>query len=307
METKHVPVMAQETIQYLVNKEDGIYVDCTLGTGGHFSKIAKSTSDQAILIGFDADQKAIDYCRQHLDIDKKYILINSNFENLKKFCYRHGYTKVSGILMDLGMSSFALDDPTRGFAFDMEGPLDMRFSKDQEMTASDFLNNAEPNEIKKVLKNFGEVRRPSAIVMGIVEFRKEKKIETTAELKQIIASRTPYRLRKKILSQVFQAIRIKVNKELSVLEKALKQALELLESEGRLVVISYHSLEDRIAKHFFKERAKDCICPPEFPICKCDHEKEIEILTGSPITPQEEEIKENPRARSAKLRAIEKI
>ncbi|MCF7886044.1 MAG: 16S rRNA (cytosine(1402)-N(4))-methyltransferase RsmH [Candidatus Marinimicrobia bacterium] len=307
MKTKHIPVLADESIHYLINKESGVYVDCTLGTGGHFTKISENTNKDAILIGLDADQKAIEYCQKNLDIPQKHFFINTNFKNLKKYCYRHGYLDVSGILMDLGMSSFALDDAKRGFSYDKSGPLDMRFSKDQKTTAAEFINTAEPEELREVLQKYGEVRRPSAIVNGILEHRSSKKIETTTELKQIIARRTPYRLRKKILSQVFQAIRIKINNELEILEKALEQALQLLEPEGRLVVISYHSLEDRIVKHFFKEKAKDCICPPEFPICKCDHQQEVEILTSSPKTPSQEEIDKNPRARSAKLRVIEKL
>jgi 16S rRNA (cytosine1402-N4)-methyltransferase len=307
MAKAHIPVMAEETVKLLINKKDGVYVDCTLGTGGHFRKISENTDEAAVLIGFDADEEAINYCKKNLDIPQKHILINSNFENLKKYCYRNGYLKINGILMDLGMSTFALDNPERGFAFEQEGPLDMRFSKDQEMKARDFVNTAGPEELRKVFKKYGEVRRPSAIINGIIEHRKDKQIETTAELKQIIARRTPYKLRKKILSQVFQAIRIKVNNELEVLENTLPQALELLEKGGNLVVISYHSLEDRIVKHFFKEKAKDCICPPEFPICKCDHEAEVKILTGSPVVPDREEIENNPRARSAKLRAIEKL
>lgn len=307
MAKAHIPVLAEETIKFLINEKDGVYVDCTLGTGGHFEKISQSTNEDAILIGFDADEEAIGYCKDNLDIPQKDILINSNFENLKKYCYRNGYLKINGILMDLGMSTFALDNPERGFAFDREGPLDMRFSKDQEMKARDFINTAEPDELREVLKKYGEVRRPSAIIKGIIEHRQDKQIETTAELKQIIARRTPYKLRKKILSQVFQAIRIKVNNELEILEKALPQALGLLKKEGNLVVISYHSLEDRIVKHFFKEKAQECICPPEFPICKCDHEAEVKILTNSPVVPDQKEIENNPRARSAKLRAIEKL
>lgn len=307
MDRPHIPVMAKETINYLITKKDGVYIDCTLGTGGHFVKISENTNNEAVLIGFDADEMAIEHCKQNIDIPQKKILINTNFENLKKYCYRYGYLKISGILMDLGMSSFALDNPERGFAYDLNGPLDMRFSREQEKTAQDFLNNAEAEELRKVFKEYGEVRRPSAIIKGILEYRKNKKIEKTAELKQIIERRTPYKLRKKILSQVFQAIRIKVNRELEVLKSALKQAIEVLEPGGRLVTISYHSLEDRIVKHFFKNKAKRCICPPEFPICKCDHEQEVKILTRSPVIPNDKEIKDNPRARSAKLRAIEKL
>jgi len=307
MERPHVPVLAEETIGYLITKKEGVYVDCTLGTGGHFSKISKNTDKNAVLIGFDADKMAIDYCKNNLDIPQQHILVNSNFENLKKYCYRNGYLKIDGILMDLGMSSLALDNPERGFSYDQEGPLDMRFSLEQDTTAQELLNTADSDELRKILKKYGEVKRPSAIIKGIIEHRKAKKIKTTTELKQIIARRTPYKLRKKVFSQVFQAIRIKINRELEVLEKTLNQALELLAPKGRLVVISYHSLEDRIVKHFFKEKAKDCICPPEFPICKCDHEQELEILTSSPVTPEKDEINANPRARSAKLRAIEKI
>jgi len=303
----HTPVLLDLATDFLVNNQEGVYVDCTLGTGGHFSEIARKTNQEAFLIGFDADESAIDFCKNNLDINQEYILVNSNFEYLKKYCYRNGFPEVNGILMDLGLSSFALDNPERGFSYDQDGPLDMRFSKAQDLTAQKFINSASRNKLHEVFKNYGEVKKTPAIVNGILDFRKNKRIKRTSELKQIIKNRTPYKYRKKVLSQVFQAIRIHINQELDVLKSALEQSMDLLVPEGRLVVISYHSLEDRIVKHFFKEKAKDCICPPEFPICQCEHTAEVEILTDSPVVPDEEEIDKNPRSRSAKLRAIEKL
>ncbi len=303
----HVPVLLHESMSYLITDKRGIYVDCTLGTGGHFSQIAKETKESAVLIGFDADPKAIQLCRDNLKIPQKTVYINQNFEQIRKYCFRNGYTSVDGILMDLGMSSFALEDETRGLAFRKDGPLDMRFSPEIKESAADFINHAEKDKIKKILWQYGEERNAGKIASKIVTLRKQKPFETTSELAAVVKYFTPERFHNKALSRVFQALRIHINKELTVLEKALTQTTQLLKPGGRLVVISYHSLEDRIVKKFITEKSKECICPPEFPICTCSHKAELKKLHKKVVLPSKKETRNNNRARSAKLRAVEKI
>ncbi|MFA4838196.1 MAG: 16S rRNA (cytosine(1402)-N(4))-methyltransferase RsmH [Candidatus Neomarinimicrobiota bacterium] len=302
----HVPVLLENSLQYLITKPDGVYVDCTLGTGGHFSGIGGRLSPGAFLIGLDADPTAIEHCRASLSIPQKYILETSNFSNLKRICFRAGFPKVTGILFDLGMSSFALDNPQRGFSFNSNGPLDMRFSPEIPVSAGDFINSSSVETMTKTFWNYGEERSAKRIARAIEFARAQKPIETTAELANIVVKSAHSSFPNKTLSRIFQAIRIQVNQELEVLESALQQAIEILEPNGRLVVISYHSLEDRIVKIFMKRESTDCICPPDFPICQCQHHASAEILTRKPVEPSDAEIKSNSRARSARLRALRK-
>jgi len=303
----HVPVLLQECMTNLIKDKSGVYVDCTLGTGGHFSQIAKETNEDAVLIGFDADPKAIQHCKETHKITQKHLYINQNFEHIRKHCFRNGYVKVDGILMDLGMSSFALEDKNRGLAFRLEGPLDMRFSPQIKMSAADFVNNAEVDEIKKILWNYGEEKASGKIAREIENVRAENPIKTTGDLADIVKKFTPERFHNKACSRVFQAIRIHVNRELDVLEIALEQTMKMLKPGGRLAIISFHSLEDRIVKKFIKDKTTDCICPPEFPICNCDHRALVKNVTRKPILPSEEELKTNNRSRSAKLRVVEML
>lgn len=303
----HVPVLLQECMTYLITDKSGVYVDCTLGTGGHFSQIAKKTDPDAVLIGFDADPKAIQHCQETHQIEQKHLYINQNFENIRKYCFRNGYVKVDGILMDLGMSSFALEDTQRGLAFRHNGPLDMRFSPEIKMSAADFVNTAEVDEIKRVLWQYGEEKASGKIAREIENIRLVKPIKTTSELADIVKKFTPERFHNKALSRVFQALRIHVNRELEVLREALEQTTKMLKPGGRLAIISYHSLEDRIVKTFIKDKTTDCICPPEFPICNCGHKAEVKNLTRKPVLPTEEEMKINNRSRSAKLRVVEML
>ena len=307
MSTIHVPVLLKETMQILVSKPDGVYVDATLGTGGHFRELSTRLNRDAILLGIDADPKVIDHCKSNLSIPQKHLLINSNFESIKAVCFRHGYPKVDGILMDLGLSSYALDDPERGLSFSADGPLDMRFSPAIRQTAADIINNAELTNLIRIFQKFGEERFSKSIARFIVNERQKSAIKTTGQLAAIVKQKAQPQYVNKTLSRIFQALRIAVNCELDVLEKALTDSASILNPEGRLVVITYHSLEDRIVKQFYKNASTDCICPREFPICQCDHKATLKVLTLKPVLPEKEEIINNSRARSAKLRAAKRL
>jgi 16S rRNA (cytosine1402-N4)-methyltransferase len=307
MTTIHVPVLPQKTLEYLINQPDGMYVDATVGCGGHFTALSASLNKNAILIGIDADSTAIEYCQQHLKIPQSHLFIQSNFEFIRSVCFRTGFPKVNGILLDLGLSSFALDNPQRGFSYTLEGPLDMRFSTDQSQSAYKLVNFAEQSTLETIFRDYGEERHARSLSKAIIAARQIKKITSTTQLAEIIRQKvyTPQLI--KTLSRIFQALRIAVNRELEVLPKVIGEAIEMLITGGRLVIISYHSLEDRIVKQQFKLFASDCICPADFPICQCNHQASVRLLTAKPITPKQNEIKLNPRARSAKLRAVEKL
>ena len=277
------------------------------GTGGHFRQILKETNDDATVIGFDADPLAIASLQRNHQCSANHLVINSNFENIRRYTFRYGFTRVDGILMDLGISSFALEDAERGLAFRLEGPLDMRFSPEITTSAADFVNNADVSDIKRVLWEYGEEKASGKIAREIEKVRSSKPIETTKELADIVKKFTPERFHNKALSRVFQAIRIHINRELEVLQSALEQTVKMLKPGGRLAIISYHSLEDRIVKKFIKEQTTECVCPPEFPICVCGHKATVKNLTRKIILPTEEEIKVNNRARSAKLRVVEML
>ena len=307
MTSIHKPALLEETLKYLINTREGVYLDCTLGTGGHFKALANSLKPNAILIGLDADPSAIDYCKQNIQIQQKSIFVNSNFADLKRTCFRIGYTRINGIFMDLGLSSFALDNPNRGFSYNHDGPLDMRFSPETTENAEAFINSAPVSTLNRVFKEYGEEKHSNLITKAIDRERKSQQIKTTQQLANIITNSISSPFPIKIISRIFQAIRIYVNKEIESLKKALSQSLNILDKNGRLVVISYHSIEDRIVKQFMKLESTDCICPPDFPICQCNHKAKLEILTKGPITPSIEEISNNSRARGAKLRASKKI
>ncbi|HPC35723.1 MAG TPA: 16S rRNA (cytosine(1402)-N(4))-methyltransferase RsmH [Candidatus Marinimicrobia bacterium] len=307
MTTLHIPVLVEPTIQFLINRPTGIYVDCTLGTGGHFQTIAQHLDNDAYLIGIDADPSAVQYCAQNISISQPHQFITANFADLKRVCYRAGFPKVDGILMDLGLSSFALDNPERGFTFSQNGPLDMRFSPDTAQNAMEFINTASQKELASVFKEYGEERFSQKIARRIITERAKDPIKTTGQLAAIIREEVPGQFQVKTLSRIFQAIRIHINRELDALRQGLSDAISLLAPSGRIVVISYHSIEDRIVKQFFQNEARDCICPPEFPICQCNHHAQLKILTNRPIVPNKSEIQRNSRARSARLRAAEKL
>lgn len=310
MKFEHVPVLLNEVIEGLNIKNDGIYVDATLGGGGHSQYIAKKLTSGK-LIGIDQDKNALIKAKEVLkDYDKNVILVHSNYEDIDKVLIELGIEKIDGILLDIGVSSHQLDEKSRGFSHSKDAPLDMRMDETSSFTARDLVNTYSEKELENIIWNYGEDRWARRIAEFIVEERKEKPIETTMELVSIIKKAVPVGARRggpHPAMRTFQAIRIEVNRELEVLENAIPKMVELLNIGGRLAIITFHSLEDRIVKNSFRELYKHCICPPEFPQCVCDKSREIEIITRKPIVPSKAEVRENPRSRSAKLRIGEKI
>jgi len=302
MEYKHITVMKDEAVSALNIKKGGIYIDCTLGGGGHSEEILKKGG---FVIAFDLDPEAIENAKIKLKKYQKNLkLINDNFKNIDKYLEEN----VDGILMDLGLSSYELDDKKRGFSFRGNNPLNMSFSGSKEKDAEYIVNNYKEEDLVRIFQEYGEEERSKSIAREIVKERKIKKIETTEDLVNIILKVKKYN-RNKIhpATKVFQAIRIEVNNEIKNLEEVLPKLLDKLKSKGRLVIISFHSLEDRIVKEFAKKESRDCICSPEIPICICHHKKKINIINKKPIIPKDEEIKNNIRSRSSKLRILEKI
>lgn len=310
MKFEHVPVLLNEVIEGLNIKNDGIYVDATLGGGGHSQYIAKKLTSGK-LIGIDQDEDAL---KKAIEVLKPYneniILIHDNYENLEKVLRDLGIDKVDGILLDIGVSSHQLDEKSRGFSHNKDAPLDMRMDRTTSFTARDLVNTYSEKELEEIIWNYGEERWAKRIAEFIVEERKKKPIETTMELVTVIKKAIPKGARREgphPAKQTFQALRIEVNRELEVLKNSIPNMVKLLKPGGRIAIISFHSLEDRIVKNIFRELFKECICPPEFPQCICDKVREIEIITRRPITPSKKEVKENPRSRSAKLRIGEKL
>ncbi|MDY6065149.1 MAG: 16S rRNA (cytosine(1402)-N(4))-methyltransferase RsmH [Finegoldia sp.] len=311
MEFKHKPIMLDECIENLNIKEDGIYVDCTVGGAGHSKEIAKKLNN-GILVCFDQDKEALEVAKKRLvEFDAKIYFINDNFANIKEDLSQLEIEKVDGILMDIGMSSYQIDQKERGFSYMQDAPLDMRMNRDNSLTAFDVVNQYSEEDLTYIIEKYGDESWAKRISEFIVRQRQERLIETTFDLVEVIEKAIPKKVRdsKKGHSakKTFQAIRIEVNKELEVLEKGLNDAIDCLSDEGRICVITFHSLEDRIVKDIFKERAKGCICPPELPVCVCNHKPEVKILNRKPIEPSQDELESNSRARSAKLRVAEKI
>jgi len=306
MSPAHIPVLTEEVIQALAVQPGGRYIDCTLGGGGHASAILEHISPGGQLLGIDADPEAIRSSSQRLSrYDNSVLIINDNFVNLKSICYKNDFVPVHGILFDLGLSSLQLTDSGRGFSFQHKAPLDMRFSPDQEVTAAEIVNDYPEEELAHIIWTYGEETAARRIARIIIQ---ERPINTTVELAKIIERGVGKRQRKiHPATKTFQALRIAVNKELDNLESALKQAMDLLGYQGRLVVISYHSLEDRIVKQFMQRESTNCICPPEVPICTCHHSANLRQINKRIIVPSPEEIKRNPRSRSARLRAAEHV
>jgi 16S rRNA (cytosine1402-N4)-methyltransferase len=307
----HIPVLSSEVVKLFNLKRDGIYVDGTVGDGGHAEAILLQLNlKKGKLIGIDRDANAIRCAGQRL---KKYenilTLIQGNFEKIEDILLKLRIEKVDGFLLDLGISSSQLDNPKRGFSFRAEGPLDMRMQEENSVTASYLVNNLPPRELSSILRKFGEERLAGLIVKAIVRYRKKRKIETTTQLAGIITDVIPLGKRKTHpATKTFQALRIAVNDELKLLQDGLESGLKILKSGGRLIIISYHSLEDRIVKHTFLRWARSCHCPSSFPVCCCgDDKKMVKILTTTPLLPSEDEVAKNPRSRGAKLRAVERL
>lgn len=304
----HVTVLLNETIEGLNVKSDGIYVDGTLGGGGHSFKILQLL-DTGKVIGIDQDQDALNAASKRLSIfGDRFVPAHSNFENVADVLAELGIEKIDGMCLDLGVSSYQLDEAERGFSYMNDGALDMRMDQTSDFTAWDVVNTYSEGELFRVIRDYGEENWASRIAKFIVEARAEKSIETTYELVEIIKHAIPAKARKDgphPAKRTFQAIRIEVNNELRIIEKTIEDAVSVMNKGGRIAIITFHSLEDRIVKNTFKKLAEGCICPKELPVCVCNNKPKIKIITKKPILPSAEELENNPRARSAKLRVAQ--
>lgn len=306
-ENYHIPVLLEESLECLNVKKDGIYCDLTLGGGGHFGAIVKKLDENAVAVGIDRDSTAVNRAKKSdFQAKCKIIIEQSQFSHFFDVLEKHKIEKVDGILMDLGVSSHQFDVKERGFSYRNDAKLDMRMDVNCEKTAADIINFSDEKELTKILENFGEVRNPQRMSQKLVSARKTRKIETSMQLIDVLNEEYG-NLQNAVLSKIFQAFRIAVNGELDELKSTLRISLKYLKSGGRIAVISYHSLEDRIVKNFLRDGAKNCICPPNLPECVCRHKAEIKIITKKSTTPSVEEINKNRRARSAKLRCGERI
>jgi len=303
----HTPVLLKESVDYLVTKKDGVYFEGTLGFGGHTQEILNRLSKKGSVVSTDVDQSAFDYCKEKFKAENRVKLYKFNFSLIDVIAKIESLEFFDGILADLGVSSFQLDSTAAGFSYSSKSELDLRLNKSLRKTAADFINQESEENIADVIFKFGEEKNSRKIARQIIEVRKVKKIQTTDELKKIITSVTNPKYLTKTLSRVFQALRIYVNDELGILKTFLENSVPLLNVGGRLVVISYHSLEDRIVKEFFKYENLNCICPPNAPICTCGKIKRLNIITKKPIVPSESEVKSNVRSRSAKMRVAERV
>ena len=309
MEFSHISVLLEETVGGLNVKPDGIYVDGTLGGAGHSFHIASKLSSQGRLIGFDQDEDAIKASSERLKDFDNVTIVRSNYRNMKEELNNLGITKVDGIMLDLGVSSYQLDTKERGFSYKEEAPLDMRMDNRNEVTARDIVNNYSQGELFRVIRDYGEDKFAANIAKHIVMAREDKPIETTTELAEIIKVAIPMKFRKQgghPAKQTFQAIRIELNAELQVLKDSLMEMIDMLNPEGRICIITFHSLEDRIVKNIFKEAEDPCTCPKNFPVCVCGNKTKGNVITRKPIVPSDIELEENPRSKSAKLRVFER-
>ncbi len=307
---EHVPVLLDEVLEYLAPKSGGSYVDATFGGGGHTRAIVDRSAPNGRVLALDADPQAIDRAR---DLSATYTgrltVAHGNFRDMRTLAEEARFEQVDGVLMDLGLSSFQLNHGERGFSFQRPGPLDMRFDTGSGISAADVVNNWSEEDLAAVIFEYGEEPRSRAIARAIVRERKTEPISTTDRLASIVASSVGGRRGKAIhpATKTFQALRIAVNSELDALRAGLNAAVELLSAGGRIVVISFHSLEDRIVKTFLRLESTDCICPPETPICVCEHKARLRLVTRKAIKPSREEEQANPRSRSARLRVAERL
>ncbi|MDD3438964.1 MAG: 16S rRNA (cytosine(1402)-N(4))-methyltransferase RsmH [Clostridiaceae bacterium] len=311
MDFEHIPVLLNETLEYLDPKPGGVYIDGTLGGAGHSSEIAKRIVPGGVLIGIDQDSNAIDAATRRLEAYKdNVIIVRDNFRNIKTIALQKGFKEVDGILLDIGVSSHQLDEKERGFSYMQDGSLDMRMDTESGLNASDIVNNSSEQELIRILRDYGEEKWAVRIAKFITEERKNSRIDTTFKLADIIQRAIPAAARRDgghPAKRTFQALRIAVNDELQVLEEAVTNAARLLKPGGRLVVITFHSLEDRIVKKIFNNMEKPCTCPPQLPVCACGKEPLLRVITKKPVTAGVEELKTNTRSKSAKLRAAERV
>ena len=310
MEFKHISVLLDECIEGLNIKPDGIYVDGTLGGAGHSSHIVEKLNNNGRLIGIDQDQEAITAATKKLKkYEKSVDIIHNNYVNLLQVLFNLNIKSVDGILLDLGVSSYQLDNKDRGFSYRFDSSLDMRMDTRNELTARDIVNNYSEGELFRVIRDYGEDKFAKNIAKHIVMARAEKPIETTFELNDVIKAAIPAKFRADgghPSKRTFQALRIECNRELEVLKEAIDQMIDALNPGGRLCIITFHSLEDRIVKTAFKNAQAPCTCPPSFPVCVCGKQSKGKVVTRKPILPSEEELEGNPRSKSAKLRIFER-
>jgi 16S rRNA (cytosine1402-N4)-methyltransferase len=307
---QHTPVLCREVVRLLASRPQGVLVDGTVGLGGHAEALLREAPTLR-LVGIDRDGKALERARERLaSYGARATLLHADYRNLDRLLDELRIDRIDGLLLDLGISSLQLDDASRGFSFRRDGPLDMRMDSTDRRTAAEWLASAPQTEIAEVLTSYGEERYAERIARAIDQARRRGPIETTGALAKIVHAAVPAAYRRQRIdpaTRTFQAIRIRVNRELDALEEGLRAGFDRLACGGVLAVISFHSLEDRIVKRFFQVKAADCVCPPELPECVCDKRAEAEILTRRPLTPTPPEVEANPRARSAKLRAVRRV
>ena len=310
MEFKHVSVLLQETVDGLNVKPDGIYVDGTLGGGGHSYEVCTRLGAKGSIIGIDQDEAAIEAASVRLkDFGEKVTIVRSNYCDMKSRLHELGIDKVDGIMLDLGVSSYQLDTADRGFSYREDAPLDMRMDQRSEMTARDIVNDYSEMDLYRVIRDYGEDKFAKNIARHIVRERAKRPIETTGELTEVIRHAIPMKFQKKTghpAKRTFQAIRIELNRELDVLRDSLDDMIDMLNPGGRLCIITFHSLEDRIVKSAFKKNENPCTCPSDFPVCVCGKVSKGRVITRKPILPSEEEMEVNSRSKSAKLRIFER-
>ena len=310
MEFNHVSVLLNECLEGLNIKENGIYVDGTLGGAGHSSEILKRLSKEGRLIGIDQDTDALKAAKERLKDYSNVTFVHSNFSNIENVLNNLNIDGVDGILMDLGVSSYQLDEGERGFSYMKDAPLDMRMNRENDFSAYNVVNEYSEEDLYRIIRDYGEEKFAKRIASFIVENRQEKNIETTLELVEIIKNAIPAKARREgphPAKRTFQAIRIEVNSELSILNKTIEDGVGKLNKGGRMAIITFHSLEDRIVKNKFRDLAVSCRCPKEFPVCVCGEKAKVKIISRKAIEPTKEEVEINPRSRSAKLRVIEKL
>ena len=303
----HEPVLLNETVNNLVMNKSGIYIDGTIGFAGHASKIISKLNDKGKLIGIDLDPYALKCSDNNLSKfpKKSYSLYKGNFSDFPNIIQEIGINKVDGLVIDLGISSYQIDSKHRGFSYRYNSKLDMRFDCSQGISAKDFLNNTDELNLAKTIKELGEEKQYKKIAINIVKYCKKSKMNTTYDLKNAIEEVSRKQHINKTLSRVFQAIRIKINDEIGNLNQLLNNSLKYVKKGGRIAIITFHSIEDKIVKNFFKDNAIECVCPPAFPLCICNHKAKIKIINKKSICPSDSEIKINPRSRSARLRIVE--
>ena len=310
MEFNHISVLLNECLEGLNIKENGIYVDGTLGGAGHSSEILKRLSNEGRLIGIDQDTDALKAAKERLKNYSNVTFVHSNFSSIENVLNNLNIDGVDGILMDLGVSSYQLDEGERGFSYMKDAPLDMRMNRENDFSAYNVVNEYSEEDLYRIIRDYGEEKFAKRIASFIVENRQEKNIETTLELVEIIKNAIPAKARREgphPAKRTFQAIRIEVNSELSILNKTIEDGVGKLNKGGRMAIITFHSLEDRIVKNKFRDLAVSCRCPKEFPVCVCGEKAKVKVISRKAIEPTKEEVDINPRSRSAKLRVIEKL